>query len=104
MSVLLVGSILLMKDDEYGLWVFSEAQWASDGWRPLRGFRAHRESSVTVEQRAKEVVLRVDGKRIDSWAFAAPTKTGNVGIGFKGASGYRSRMTFRDFVVQKLTR
>ncbi len=66
------------------------------------GFSTQRESTVRVEQRPREIVLWVDGVRAGALPFEAPRGSGNVGLGFKGASGYRSRMVFRDFSVTAL--
>lgn len=96
LALVLRGGDLLLRRGEYGFYSFSEASFA---WRPLPGFSTHRESTVRVEQRAREIVLWVDGVRAGAVPFEAPAGSGHVGLGVKGASGYRSRMVFRDFSV-----
>lgn len=98
LSLGLRGGILLLRRGEYGFYAFSQ----SFQWNPLPGFSTLRESTVRVEQRAKEIVLFVDGRRVGVLPFVAPAGSGEVGVGLKGMSGYRSRMRFRDFSVISL--
>jgi hypothetical protein len=99
LELVLLGSILLMRDGQWGLYTYSEPDFH---WRPLPGFRSHRRSAVRVEQHATRILVWVDGVPAVDVAFAAPALTGQVGVRFKGSSSFRSRMWFRDFSVQGL--
>lgn len=99
LELVLLGSILLIKNGHWGLYTYSEPDFY---WRPFQGFSSHRRSTVRVEQRAEQIVVWVDGVLIGGAAFAAPTSTGQVGVRFKGSSSYRSRLWFRDFKAQGL--
>jgi hypothetical protein len=99
LSLGLRGGYLLLRRGAYGFYAFSETAFA---WQALPGFSTHRESTVRVEQRAKEILLWVDGAKVGVLPFEAPAGSGPVGLGMKGASGYRSRMVFRDLSVTSL--
>lgn len=99
LSLTLRGGYFLLRRGAYGFYAFSETAFA---WHDLPGFSTQRESTVRVEQRPREIVLWVDGVLAGAVPFDAPLGSGNVGLGFKGASGYRSRMVFRDFSVTPL--
>jgi hypothetical protein len=99
LSLMLRGGYLLLRRGEYGFYAFSETAFA---WHALPGFSTHRENTVRAEQRTREIVLWVDGVRAGALPFEAPAGSGPVGLGFKGASGYRSRMVFRDFSATPL--
>ena len=99
LSLLLRGGFLLLRRGEYGFYAFSESAFV---WRPLPGFSTHRESTVRAEQRAREIVVWIDGRRAFTVPFEAPAAAGGVGLGMKGASGYPLRMVFRDFSVTPL--
>jgi hypothetical protein len=99
LSVIVPGGYLLLKRDAYGFYAFSDSAFQ---WRPLPGFRTHRESTVKVQQSAREIAVWVDGQPLDRIPFAAPSLGGTVGLGVKGASGYRSRMIFHGFAVRSL--
>lgn len=99
LELILLGSILLLRDGQWGLYTYSEPEFY---WRPLPAFRSHQRSAVRVEQRAAEILVWVDGAPVGRAAFAAPKPTGQVGVRFKGSSNHRSRMWFRDFTVHGL--
>jgi hypothetical protein len=99
LTLILPGGFLLLKRGEYGFYGFSESAFK---WVALPGFSTHRESTVRVVQRATEILIWVDGKAIGRVPFTAPSASGPVGVGIKGASGYRSRMMFRGFRVRAL--
>ncbi len=89
-----LGALLLLRDEEYGLYVWNEASFE---WRKLPGYRAHDEHRVAIHQTATTLSFSVDGKPIDSWQV--PAGGDRVGVGAKGAGGYRSWFAFRDFRV-----
>ena len=99
LSLILPGGSLLLKRGEYGFYGYSESTFK---WVALPGFSTHRESTVKVVQRATEIDLWIDGTWVGRVPFTAPSASGAIGIGLKGASGYRSRILFRDFSVRSL--
>ena len=68
----------------------------------MPGLRAHDEHRVSVVQDAREVALSIDGAEVKRFAFAAARERGRVGVGFKGASGNRSRLWVRSIAVREL--
>jgi hypothetical protein len=99
LSIVLPQGYLLLRRGQFGFYAYSESGFR---WLDLPGFSPHRESTVRVEQRPQDITLWVDGQRAGVIPFVAGRTVGTVGIGFKGAPGYRSRMRFRDFSVTPL--
>jgi hypothetical protein len=90
-----LGALILVRDGEYGLYEWNEAAFE---WKPLPGYREHDEHRVLLRQTETTISFFLDGRAVDSWQLAA-RGDGHVGVAAKGATGYRSAFSFRDFRV-----
>lgn len=102
LSVVILGAVVLIKDGAVALYPWDEAAFAAHGWEPVDGLRTHDEHAVEVTQTSTEVVVRLDGAVVASWALAVSNARGRVGLAAKGASGHRSKVSIRDFAVAPL--
>jgi hypothetical protein len=89
----LLGALILLRDDEYGLYVWNEASFE---WRKLPGYKVHEEHRISAHQTATTLSFSVDGKPVDSWRLDMGGEH-RIGVAAKGARGYRSWFSFRDF-------
>jgi hypothetical protein len=90
------GGVLLVRDGQYGVYT-TEAAFERRGWQPLRGFRSHEEHTLTLRQDLRTVSLTVDGRAVGAFPAERPPEDVELGIGFKGMNGERSRILFWDF-------
>ena len=102
LHVAVIGGVVLIKTGAVAFYAFDEARFAADGWTPVPGLRTHDEHRVSVVQDVRTVALTVDGAEVKRFAFAAARGQGRVGVGFKGASGNRSRLFVRALAVSEL--
>ena len=100
----ILGGIVLIKTGAVSLWGFSDSKYNFEGWSPLPGMRTNDEHRFTVLQDERTVVLSVDGVEVKRFSLVAARKRGPVGIGFKGASGLRSRLYVRSLSVREVSR
>jgi hypothetical protein len=97
MEIPILGAIVFVGEERCALWInHDDVSFDRDGWRPLPGYRTHDEHRVSVRQTAERVVLSVDGREVSTWSFTTSQKSGLVGLSFKGATGHRAFVAFRD--------
>lgn len=92
LHVQVVGGVVLIRTGMVGLYAYDEAAFAASGWTPVPSLRSHARHRVTVTQDAHAVAVAVDGVAVARWPLAAARPRGRVGVGGKGARGYRSRI------------
>lgn len=100
LHVQVLGGVVLVKTGVVGLFAYDEAAFAATGWIPVPGLRSHDEHAVRVVQTARQVTLALDGIEVARWPLIAPHPRGRVGVGGKGARGYRSRIFVRSLAVR----
>jgi hypothetical protein len=100
-EIAVLGGRVLVRDGEIGFYT-TEAQFEIDGWHPLHDLHQRDEHVVRVTQVGRDIDVRIDGTAAGHWRVPVAPARGNVGIGFKGMRGLRSRIEFHGLRVRPL--
>lgn len=97
-----VGGNVLIKAGAVALYGFGDTMANLGGWSKVAGLRTSDEHRYTVTQDARSIELSIDGAPVRRFEVAAARSRGNVGFGFKGATGFRSLLYVRSAALQEL--
>jgi hypothetical protein len=100
LHVVVAGGVVLIKTGKVALYAYDEVKFSADGWTSVPALVTHREQAIAVVQDRHRVVVSLDGKEIASFAHEVPATRSFVGIGMKGATGYRSGVYVRSLAVR----
>jgi hypothetical protein len=100
MHITVGGGVVLIKDRKVALYAYDEALFEAQGWTPIPGYRSHDRHTVTVTQDHRQVAVAVDGVPAARFPLALAADEAVIGVGFKGATGFRSRIYVEDVVVR----
>ncbi|MFT3694418.1 MAG: hypothetical protein QM831_14825 [Kofleriaceae bacterium] len=100
MHVLVAGGIILIKENAISFYAYDDAAFASGEWKHLEGYRAHDDHAIRVDQDANRVTVTIDNRAPVVFPLAVARKKARVGVGMKGAPGYRSQIAVHDLVVK----
>lgn len=101
MHVQIGGGVVLIKDHKLALYTYDEATFATRGWTALPGYRSHDRHTVTVAQDHHAVTISVDGAVAATFPLEHAADEAVLGVGFKGATGFRSRIYVEDVTVRE---
>lgn len=102
MHVLVADGVLLVRDHKISLYAYDESAFAALGWTQVPGLRAHELQHLTVTQDRREVRVEHGGAVVARFALPVTRDEAEVGLGFKGAGGFRSRMHVHAYGVREL--
>lgn len=100
MHVQVVGGVVLIKTGKISFYAYDDTAFAATGWLPLPGVSTHDEHAVSVSQDRRQVVVVIDGKETARFPLAVNRDAGKVGVGMKGASGFRTSIYLRSIDVR----
>lgn len=102
LHVIIAGAVVLIQSGRVALYTYDEAALVARGWTAVPGLDTHREHAVRVTQDAAEVQVAIDGGVVLRQALVATAATATVGVGLKGAGGYRSALLVSAIAVTEL--
>ncbi|MBL8624609.1 MAG: hypothetical protein JNK64_25090 [Myxococcales bacterium] len=102
LHVIIASGIVLVQSGRLALYTYDEAALAARGWTAVPGLDTHREHTIGVRQDAAEVRVSVDGVEVLRQALVTARAATKVGVGLKGAGGYRSALRVASVVVREL--
>jgi hypothetical protein len=101
MHVTVAGAVILIQSGRVGVYAFDEVALEAQGWTPVPELRTHDEHTISVIQDAREVTILVEGKEVARYPVVVTRRSTKVGVGMKGAKGYRSRIYVRSIAVRR---
>ncbi|HUQ05270.1 MAG TPA: hypothetical protein VM261_22355 [Kofleriaceae bacterium] len=101
MHVTVSGAVVLFQTGRLAVYAFDEAAFAANGWTPVPELRTHDEQTVSVEQDAREVRIFVEGELVLRHPVVVTKAKTKVGVGMKGAKGFRSSIYVRSVTVRR---
>ncbi len=102
LHVIIAGGVLLVQSGRVALYTYDEAALAARGWTAVPGLDTHREHVIGVRQDTREVRVSVDGVEVLRQALVTSRAATKVGVGLKGAGGYRSALLVTSIAVTEL--
>lgn len=102
LHVIIAGGVLLVQSGQVALYTYDEAALAARGWTAVPGLDTHREHVVGVHQDAREVRVSIDGVEVLRQPLITARAATKVGVGLKGAGGYRSALLVTSIAVTEL--
>jgi len=101
MHVTVAGAVILVQTGRVGVYAFDEVALEARGWTPVPALRTHDEHMVSVIQDAREVTILVEGKEVARYPVVVTRPSTKVGVGMKGAKGFRSTIYVRSIAVRR---
>jgi hypothetical protein len=101
MHVTVAGAVILVQTGRVGVYAFDEVALEAHGWTPVPQLRTHEEHTISVLQDAREVTILVEGKEVARYPVVVKRATTKVGVGMKGAKGFRSTIYVRSIAVRR---
>ena len=96
------GGWLVVGDGQLGVYT-SEAQWATDGYRPMAAAADRRSLTTPVQIElvvtAGQVAVRADHADVGVWALPPHAAVGEFAVALRAATGRRARVRVSDWVV-----
>ncbi|MBK9032858.1 MAG: hypothetical protein IPL61_16565 [Myxococcales bacterium] len=102
LHVIIAGGIVLVQSGQLALYAYDEAALVARGWTAVPTLATHAEHAIGVEQDLQEVRVFVDGAVVLRQPLVAGRATTKVGVGLKGAGGYRSSLYVGAIAVAEL--
>ena len=102
LHVIIAGGIVLVQTGRLALYAYDEAALAARGWTAVPALDTHGEHAIGVRQDAAEVRVFVDGVEVLRQPLVTARATTKVGVGLKGAGGYRSALLVTSIAVTEL--
>lgn len=102
MHVVVAGGVLLVRTGMIALYTYDEVKLAKDGWTAIPALDTQREHGLSVVQTREELRVSLEGKEVARFALPVAREKALVGVGMKGASGFRSTVYLRALSVTTL--
>lgn len=102
MHVLVADGVVLVRDGKISLYAYDEARFAALGWTRVDGLRTQELHHLTVRQDHDELTVAFGGEMVARFAHPVTRSDAVIGLGGKGAGGFRSRLYVRDYGVREL--
>lgn len=103
LHVTVAGAVVLVQSGRVALYTYDEAALTARGWTDVPSLATHAEHAVSVTQDAREVAVAIDGREVLRQPVPVTRPRTQVGVGMKGASGFRSSLYVRSIAVTELS-